>query len=530
MSAAGRQHVPLRRKAVIAASMLALLWVLAARLLGPSDLWDQTQPKTIAYTTDIIVNGRWVLPMERGEAPATKPPLYNWLAAPAVKLLGPASEAAHKLPSVAALCLCWLLLVRTGRAAFDDDRIGWLAGLCFVANYAVFKLGYLARPDMLLTLWLLIGWLAGTWLIIDARTERETRDRLPRAARVRLLLILWLSVGLAGLTKGPAAVTLVFYLLAAGPLLGGRWRALACLRWHWGLPLAAVTVGAWVIAVWRIDPAHLRDELWFNEVLGRITGLGDEGASEGPRELIISAPDMLIFYVMRFLPWSVFSIMAMASLWGRGERGAPRRWRTMGDAGALLHAAALFVTVIVVAYTLSAGKRADYIAAAYAPGALLAAWWLLRAAPRMTWLGPAGAAATLIVMTVFNQLQHRSPSREYGDEIMAFARQAEVVMRAEPRPVAFCWTFDTHIQAVLGYSQIDHNGRTGYEPLLDLIDRGRPLWIVVGRRDRQPQEFEEWLRKRRAELVITPVVRSAELPRAHSWPERMMLLAVEPGS
>jgi hypothetical protein len=231
---------------------------------------------------------------------------------------------------------------------------------------------------------------------------------------------------------------------------------------------------------------------------------------------------------MRFLPWSVLSIMAMASLWGRSARGGPRRWRTMGDAGALLHAAALFVTIIIVTYTLSAGKRADYIAAAYAPGALLAAWWLLQSAPHRTWLGPAGAAATLIVMTVFNQLQHRAPSREYGDEIMTFARRAHAVMSADPRPVAFCWTFDTHIQAVLGYSQIDHNGQTEYETLLDLIDRGQPVWIVVGRRDREPQEFEGWLRKRREGLVITPVVRSAELPRAHSWPERMTLLAIEP--
>ena len=48
---------------------------------------DQAQPKTVSYTTDIIANGRWILPIELGEHKATKPPLYNWLAAPAVKAL-----------------------------------------------------------------------------------------------------------------------------------------------------------------------------------------------------------------------------------------------------------------------------------------------------------------------------------------------------------------------------------------------------------------------------------------------------------
>ena len=47
-------------------SITALIWVLVARLLGPSDLWDQTQPRTVAYTTDIVITGHWLLPLAGG--------------------------------------------------------------------------------------------------------------------------------------------------------------------------------------------------------------------------------------------------------------------------------------------------------------------------------------------------------------------------------------------------------------------------------------------------------------------------------
>ena len=52
-------------------AMAALVVLFVGRVLGPSDLWDQTQPKTVSYTTDIIVHGgsHWILPIERGVEP-----------------------------------------------------------------------------------------------------------------------------------------------------------------------------------------------------------------------------------------------------------------------------------------------------------------------------------------------------------------------------------------------------------------------------------------------------------------------------
>jgi 4-amino-4-deoxy-L-arabinose transferase-like glycosyltransferase len=507
-----------RLRLVAMSAMAALVWVMIARALGPSDLWDQSQPKTVGYTTDLVAHGRWILPRERGAHPATKPPLYNWLAAPAVRTLGFTSELAHKLPSVVGLALLWLAVVRWGRRLGPsvDPGVGWMAGLMLVANYTCFKLGYLARPDMLLTLWLVLGWMAATDLLASADERLPRRDAWLAAA-------FWTCTALAALTKGPAALALPIYAVAAAPLVGGRWRAAARLRWRWGVPLAALLPAAWVVAVWRIDPGHVREELWFNEIFGRVTGLGPEGSREGPAALLRNALEIPFYFLVRFLPWSPLAIAALVVLWGRSAPGGRRRWRDLGIAGRRLEGAAVFVVVILGLYTLSAGKRADYVAAAYGPAALLAAWWLGTVRRGRGWWFAPAAAVLLVVATVNNERAATAPTPDFGDAILAFARDARATIDAEPHPVHFWRTGSLHLQALLGASETDDP-----EAILPVIDRGETIWVVAGGYRTGPWSFEEWVGRRRWGVGMTPVVQSRTLPELHGWLIRATLFRVEP--
>jgi 4-amino-4-deoxy-L-arabinose transferase-like glycosyltransferase len=509
-----------------------LLGVLAARMLGPSDAFDQTQPKTVAYTTDILVNGRWLLPLERGEVPATKPPLYNWLAAPAVRLLGFSFDLAHRAPSIAALLLCWWLVVRLGnsidRAWRESDRdheapsLGWLAGLMFAANYTIFKLGYLARPDMLLTLWLLLGWMSATKLLTKAR---ESGPDSPRAARW-LAAGFWLCVALAWLTKGPAALVLIAYAIIAPRAIVGSWRAGRILGWWWGLPLSLAPIAAWTSAVYAIDPVHVREQLWGQEILGRIMGTGQEGAREGPIAWVKGLPNLLLYFVVRFAPWSVLSILAMVELWKRAPGGASeRRWnRLPHPSGAWLCGAAVFIVIVVVLFTLSAGKRADYVAAAFAPGALLAAAWLVRLPPRLgnaaPWLAPATAGVALVAMTMVNIAQPGAPVRGFGPAIAEFIHEVDAVRRDDARPVAFVWTGTSHLKAYLGASEPDDEAR-----LAALIDAGAPF-LVISTTIGAP--LEHWLEANGRSATSRQVIDSAMLPLEHGWPGQVALYEVTP--
>jgi len=522
---------PHRSRLLAACSIVAVLWLLAARMLGPSDAYDQTQPKTLAYTTDVLVNGRWVLPLERGELPATKPPLYNWLAAPAVRLLGFSSDMAHRAPSIAALVLCWWIIVRLGNAidrawktskpADESSAMGWIAGMMFASSYTIFKLGYLARPDMLLTLWLLLGWVSATELMIDASKQGEAPWRGSR----RLAAAFWTCVALAWLTKGPAAVVLLAYAIVGPRAIIGSRRARAVFQWRWGLPLSLAPIAAWTAAAHAIDPVHVREQLWGQEILGRFLGTGAEGSDDGPIAWVKGFPNLLLYYVVRFAPWSIPSILAMIALWKRGGEARQRGWAGLpSPAGAWLHGAAVFVVIVIVLFTLSAGKRADYIAASFAPGAILAAAWLIRVPPRLgrerPWLAPATAGIALAIMTMLNIAQPRAPQRGFGPAISRFILEVESIRRADARPLVFVWSGTSHLKAYVGVSAPDSEAK-----LAALIEAGRPFHVITTTIN---APLEHWLAANGRGADCRMVADSAMLPLEHGWPGQMAIYEVTP--
>ncbi len=148
---------------------LVAVVILGARWVSPSDLYDNDQPKTVAYTLDMVSHHNWVLPVDMLGRPSTKPPMYNWLDTVVVQA-GWHSEFALKLPSVlaalVAIMVTWIagrsLIRRSSRVgaypqmnAADSDsqsvELAALACICLMANYSFSKLSYTARPDMVLT-------------------------------------------------------------------------------------------------------------------------------------------------------------------------------------------------------------------------------------------------------------------------------------------------------------------------------------------------------------------------------------------
>ena len=490
----------------------ALLWVLGAQILGPSDAWDQTQPITIAYTTDMLVNGRWVVPATQNGEPATKPPLYNWMAAPAVAAAGYSSELAHKLPSVVALVLCFVVVVALGQRVIPgamSNGAGWLAGVMFLANYTIFKIGYLARPDMLLVLWMFVGWAAATALLV-------ARDDVRRPW---LALTFWGCVGLAALTKGPAVLPLVLYAVVAPRLIAGRWGATRVFGWSWGPAVAFVGLSAWLYAVWRIAPDHMTEELWWREIVGHVTGIGP--SPRGPIALLTTAANMPWYYLARFEPWCIFAILAAGRLWTRGSAAGPRRWRSMGRTGVVLHGAAIFVVLMIAIYTLVANKRADYIAPAYPPSTLLAAWWLLQAPSWRRWLPVVCAPLALACLTIYNTLEPAAPFRGFGNTITDFVSLVDARVEADPARIV-CWnTGYTQFESFLGYT-----GATDEHAVAEAVETGRPFWLVVGRWG--PMTPEQRLRHFGFDVDVTEACRSRLVPYSKYWPLEAILYRARP--
>jgi len=347
------------------AVLLAIIaLVLGTRLLGPHDLYEKDQPKTMAYTADIVLNGRYALPRDVIYQPATKPPLYNWIDAAAVKLTGLWSEPVLKLPSLLGALATGAVVAfmaarreRTERwTNFDAASpllLGCLAAAVWftfgsdVRHGSVIRLAYLARPDMLQCAFLTAAWACATVAVL----RPTVRDAVEPA------ICFWLCVTAAALTKGPAAamplVSAVAFALLT-PNDRGRWRNLLKLWPALGLPILIAGVGGWLFFAYRQDPQHVKSVIFGAEMAGRIVDKSPEGFG---KPVWYSA----MWFVTKALPWGGVAVLCLlVTLINSNVR---RR----------LLPAWLYLIVVLLCLSLPKGKRMDYLLPAYPPAAVLIA-------------------------------------------------------------------------------------------------------------------------------------------------------------
>ncbi len=476
------------RRAFVVAALLICALLPTARLTGRSDLHDQTQEKTSAYTTDLVLHAaawqRWVLPMQQGQYPATKPPLYNWIAAPFVWWTEGRCQWPHHMPSLLAYVALCVLLWRLGDRLDPGGVTGPLASIILATNYAWFKLSVLVRPDTLLSLWLALGWVGVTLVLSGGASARQ---------RSMWRAVIWFSCALAVLTKGPPALVIPLFAMALGWLAKRRaWRGAA---WGlrecgalWGLPLVLGVMAVWLYLVWRINPDHLYNTLIREEFVDRAMGTGAQGVKEGPWDLIRTALNLPLYFLTRFVPWSILFFGALIDL-GKGSGGArdaqttggsqpgpyaPRFWMVSGVA---------YTALVVLVFTLSAGKRADYIASAYISASLVTAWCLSqmgwRLAAREPTLILAGAAMMAVGLVVHERVNGYAAHFPLADSLWDFARQVRPAIESEPLPVEFYRTGVVPLQVMLQRSQpvVTEIGELAHQ-----LDQQPASWLVVSDR------------------------------------------------
>src|SRR5256886_16934469 len=148
--------------------------MLSSRVTAPSALQRFDQPRTVSYTADIVVNGRWLLPRDMFGHVATKPPLANRMAVPVVAL-GFWQEWAVKWPMVAGTLLTTALTVTIARNLFRQipetaivaDEASLIAGAAWLVNPANMTMIYHCRPDPVLVFFLTAAWMFATAIISE---------------------------------------------------------------------------------------------------------------------------------------------------------------------------------------------------------------------------------------------------------------------------------------------------------------------------------------------------------------------------
>ncbi len=388
---------------------LALLFAAVAgfRIGGASDLHQNLdQTRSMAFTADVALNRRWILPRDTTGEAARKPPLINWIGA-IFPRLGLWHEWALKFPSILGGVLATgFCFGAARRIAVADERVSddavWFAAASaalYLACPETIKHIYFLRPDMLNA-----AWLAGTWFF-----SLRMFDPNP-AVRFRNALGFWICTGLAALTKGTTALIPVLYLPFAAKVMANSWKAIGRPGWWWGVPLAAALFSVWAVPLTLHHGDFVRQVLIGEETLSR---MGSE-----PHWLwkaLLTSWKIPYWFCERFLPWSCFTLAALLVI-------RPTEWFRGG-----LGPAILWILITLLFFVPVEHRGGSYFMPAYPAAAPLATWFLSRGLRRCSLSLQTVfrlASAVALVLVLHKAFLGDDARRGVGDAVKTFAAAA----------------------------------------------------------------------------------------------------------
>ena len=223
------------------AALLTLIAGLPGLLLLPP--LDRDEARFAQATAQMLESGDYVDIRFQDEPRWKKPVGIHWMQAGVVATV---SDPAHRLiqpyriPSLlgamlAAWAIAWLVAARMGH------RAGFLAGAILGTTFLLSTEAGIAKTDAMLCGLTTLA-LAALGRIYLAIREGQTPERAHK-------LLFWLAVALAILVKGPIGPLVILLTMAALTIWDRDIRWLGRLGWGWGLPLLALLVGPWAIAI-----------------------------------------------------------------------------------------------------------------------------------------------------------------------------------------------------------------------------------------------------------------------------------------
>jgi hypothetical protein len=362
---------------------LILIVVLFA-CLAPTLSWIEfsggMENFNVATAVEVQRDGHWLIPTLSGEPRVKKPPLAHWLTAAGIDAGGSLGWSA-RWPSLLAACLTVVAVYELGRA-LEDWHLGLTAACVAGSSILFLKFAWQASYDLHLALWVIA---ANVFLAHALFKERRWIGCAGAG----------LALGLALMSKGPVALLQsVAPVVVFVPLFMRQNSAKGSVR-RWigpiaiGLLLMAAVALPWVVYVsiatghgWRIW------DLWLGEVV-----LRDEASNDQAR---IKWHSYIVFFPM-MLPWLPWFFSGLVEI----IRTKPRA------AVAPLWLAILWLVLPIVVMTFFPERRDRYLLPMVGGAAVIAAFGVLRHAPRwgQKWNGTqillmTVHVGTLVVMTI----------------------------------------------------------------------------------------------------------------------------------
>lgn len=225
-----------------AAVALALfVWLAATAGLRPLAVPDEGRYAGVAW--EMIRSGDWLTPTLNGLPFFHKPPLFYWLTASSLSVLGLQLWAARLASLLGAVLGAWALYALTRR--WVSPRLALWSALVLVTQPFYFGGAQYANLDMLVA-----GCISATIALGAHTVLAHEAGQAHRAA-------LWGTYALAGLgllAKGLIGLVLPGGVLVVWLLVTGRWRGLWTLLSLPGLCVLMAVAAPWFVAMQRLYP------------------------------------------------------------------------------------------------------------------------------------------------------------------------------------------------------------------------------------------------------------------------------------
>lgn len=354
-----------------------LLPLLAASLLlffvdlGGSAIWDANEAFYVETPREMMERGDYVFPTFNYEPRVNKPVLSYWIITAFYHLFG-VSVAVQRIPIAIGGVVLVVIAFFLGRLAFaDDGRGSTLAGLWAAIGFAVSpRLVMFSRRifiDIYITLFM-----AATLLLFALAERYPERRRL-------FLTLMYVSVGLGVLTKGPVAVALPGLAFLIYLLVHRELRRALDMMIPAGIAIVLLIVVPWYAALYQRDGWTHILSFFLGENLGRYSeGIGFD-TGRGP-EFYLG-----VLFSDGF-PWSIL-LFAAAAMW----------WRVGVTAVRIQTLLWIWIAVIVLFFSFSASKQDLYIYPVMPAVAALGGAAIAGAAPGSRWLSAAIGVIVAIV-------------------------------------------------------------------------------------------------------------------------------------
>lgn len=330
--------------------MVALLLIVALGFLGSRGIWDPDEGRYTNVALIMLKSGNWVDLMRNEDIGHwTKPPLTYWAIAGSVASFG-RSPGAARLPMALSYLACVWLAWRLARHLAPGAEL--FAGIAYATMLLPFGASQLVTTDFLLTALQTLAMLC----FVECRFGDESRARWWSRW-------MWVSFGLAFLTKGPPALLPLLAIVAFDVCVPrpGRARIFTIP----GLALFAVVALPWFVIVGLRHPGLLAYFLG-SEVYARVATdqFGRHGSLFGWLE--VYGPTL----VLGTIPWTPL-------LWRWLRRDLPR-WRQWRDSSvrsmdASLVLLALWVALPLLVFCVARSRLPLYVLPLFVPLAILAA-------------------------------------------------------------------------------------------------------------------------------------------------------------